>query len=82
MIMTVYSHPRSLNSLHKNNIKLSYSSAHMPQAHGGAEAGVKIAKNILQQKYMFNALRTYRCTPTAATGYTFTPYELMIGRNP
>ena len=29
---------------------------------------------------MFTALRTYRCTPTAATGYTF--YELMIGRNP
>ena len=33
----------------EHNIKLSYSSAHMPQAHGGAEAGVKIAKNILRQ---------------------------------
>ena len=54
----------------------------MPQAHGGAEAGVKIVKNILRQKDMFTALRTYRCTPTVATGYRFTPYELMIGRNP
>ena len=31
---------------------------------------------------MFTALRTYRCTQTTATGYIFTPYEIMIGRNP
>ncbi|MCG8079184.1 MAG: DDE-type integrase/transposase/recombinase [Candidatus Thiodiazotropha taylori] len=66
----------------EHNIHLSYSSPHFPQSNGAAESGVKIAKNILRQKDVFAALRTYRCTPTAATGYKFTPSELMIGRNP
>ena len=62
----------------EHNIKVTYSSAYFPQANGAAEAGVKIAKNILKQKDPYSALRAYLCTPTVATGYT--PSELMIGR--
>ena len=62
----------------EHNIKVTYSSAYFPQANGAAEAGVKIAKNILKQKDSYSALRTYLCTPTVATSYS--PSELMIGR--
>ena len=62
----------------EHNIKVTYSSAYFPQANGAAEAGVKIAKNILKQKDSYSALWTYLCTPTVATSYS--PSELMIGR--
>lgn len=78
---TVFTSALFRNFAQEHNIKLSYSSPHFAQANGAAESGVKIAKRILRQKDVFSALRTYRCTPTAATGFEFSPSELMIGRN-
>jgi transposase InsO family protein len=56
----------------------SFSSPHFPQANGEAESGVKIAKRILQQDDIFDALMEYRVTPVNATG--FSPSELMVSR--
>ena len=51
-----------------------------PQGNGEAEAGVKIAKRILAQKNIFQALKAYRSTPIATTGY-YSPAQMIMGRN-
>lgn len=63
----------------KCNMRQTFISPHYPQGNGEAEAGVKIAKQIIAQKNLFQALKAYRSTPIAATGHS--PAELMIGRN-
>ncbi|NRA93587.1 MAG: transposase family protein [Psychroserpens sp.] len=54
------------------------SSLRYPQANGQAEAGVKIAKQILAQDEPHLALMTYRATPVQSTGVS--PSELAFGR--
>ena len=62
----------------KHNFTQTFTSPHYHQSNF-AESGVKIAKKILRQPNQFDAIRSYRNTPTAATGYS--PNQLMLGRN-
>ena len=62
----------------KYKFKQAFSSPHYPQANGAAESAVKIAKKILKQEDIFNALMFYRSTPIEATGVN--PAELLMGR--
>ncbi|ESO94800.1 hypothetical protein LOTGIDRAFT_161052 [Lottia gigantea] len=65
--MVLNFHQKSLETLHCQNQQ------------GHCEAGVKIAKSILLQDDIFQALSAYRTTPLLSTGYS--PSQLTIGRN-
>lgn len=64
----------------KCSMRQTFIRPHYPQGNGEAEAVVKIAKRIIAQKNIFQALKAYRSTPVAATGY-YSPAQLMMGRN-